>query len=205
MTSSDLSIAVSSTQKQITVRAILLDTVEVANGEAAHRLQSLSSAVRPANALDVVVLVHGGLSDPNAGFPSIVQLQVLYGALAMVRSHLKYSCRLLDHPSVVSLPVFSADEITPTLEMLVSRLKEPLDEGPARPSVWQQLIAHATTAAPIRPLTEHQTHILTSLFPSVKEIEKGTRTTEGQAKIRSYLDPGTAEDIIDFWEDERIV
>ena len=93
----------------------------------------------------------------------------------------------------------------PALENLVSRLKDPIHQDRAKTSVTSQLIAHATTSAPIQPLSQDQAHVVSRLFPSVKDLEKGTRTAEGQAKIRRYLDRATARDIIDFWEDEWIV
>ena len=86
MTSSDLSISVSSMQKQITIRVVLLDTIEVSNGEAARRMESLSSAVRPVNAMDMVMLVHE-TSDVKAGLQSIMRLQNLYDPPVIVEGH----------------------------------------------------------------------------------------------------------------------
>ena len=84
-------------------------------------------------------------------------------------------------------------------------MKESRHQDPARTSVPLQLTAHATTSAPIQPMSKEQAHLISRLFPSIKELEKGTRTSQGQAKLSSYLDPATAKDIIDFWEDEWVV
>ena len=70
MTSSDLNMAISSMQKHLVLRVILLDTVEVSKGDAASRIQTLVSAVRPANAMDVVVLFQNGVPGSNSALPA---------------------------------------------------------------------------------------------------------------------------------------
>ena len=92
-----------------------------------------------------------------------------------------------------------------TLENFVEKLKEPTQDRHTRAALPVQLIAHATASAPDRPLTEHQARIVNDLFPSIRDLERGTRTAEGQDELRAQLNPATAKDIIDFWEDEWIV
>ena len=66
------------------------------------------------------------------------------------------------------------------------------------------LIAHATASAPAKKLWQQDAASLNSIYTSVKELETGTRTAEGRALIHDFLDPSTARDVIDFWEDEYL-
>jgi hypothetical protein len=66
------------------------------------------------------------------------------------------------------------------------------------------LLAHATASAPIRLLSQQQVITLHGMFGTVKELEAGTRTPDGQALIRDLFEPGIARDVIDFWEDEYL-
>lgn len=91
-----------------------------------------------------------------------------------------------------------------TLQDFISKLKGSPPASPPQPPHYAQLIAHATATAPNRLLAEHYTNLLSDLFASIRELEKGTRTEGGQQKIRDYLDSGAARDVIDFWEDEWI-
>ncbi|KAI9870165.1 MAG: hypothetical protein M1823_008829, partial [Watsoniomyces obsoletus] len=104
--------------------------------------------------------------------------------------------------SILPLHAPSVDKIIPTLERFITSLKTPSPTVPERSPVTSQLIAHATASAPTRLLSRDQADTLSELFPSARHLEMGTRTAEGQAKIQKYLDPGTARDVLDFWEDE---
>ena len=82
-------------------------------------------------------------------------------------------------------------------------------QPPTRLSPWQpmftDLISQATASAPEKPLSEHDTNVISDVFSSLKELEEATRTRRGQAKLYDFLDRITAEDIVDFWSDEWIV
>jgi hypothetical protein len=93
----------------------------------------------------------------------------------------------------------------PALEKFIGKLGEPHLEAPAKVLLPRQLMAHATAAAPNRLLSEHQVNRLNQLFPSIRALERGTSTADGQAQIRTYLDAMTARDVVDFWEDEWVV
>lgn len=71
--------------------------------------------------------------------------------------------------------------------------------------MFTDLIAQATASAPAKPLSEHDTNVISDIFPSMKEFEEATKTQRGQAKLSNFLDKATAEDIVDFWSDEWIV
>lgn len=67
-----------------------------------------------------------------------------------------------------------------------------------------KLMAHATASAPTKPLSPRQSITLQSVFATIKELEAGTKTPEGQALIRGFFDAAVARNVIDFWEDEYL-
>jgi hypothetical protein len=78
MTSSDLIIPVQTTHKQMTVRVILIKGEDLATGEAEKRFQGLSTAVRPANPIEIVLLVHDlDQAGAQGCLPAIMRLQKL--------------------------------------------------------------------------------------------------------------------------------
>lgn len=77
MTSTDLAVAVHGTAKHVTLHVLLLEAGDLLTGKAASRLEGLSSAVKPANALEAVILVHEH-TDTNMRLYSITQLQNMF-------------------------------------------------------------------------------------------------------------------------------
>ena len=65
-------------------------------------------------------------------------------------------------------------------------------------------MAHATATAPTKLLTPQEAHTLSSLFPTIMQLEEATRTAVGQAKIHEVLGRVTAERVFEFWQDEYI-
>lgn len=66
------------------------------------------------------------------------------------------------------------------------------------------LVAHATTTAPMQPLSGHDANILTSHFPSLRLLEEATRTSSGRNSLAELLGSAVASNMVDFWEDEWI-
>jgi hypothetical protein len=63
------------------------------------------------------------------------------------------------------------------------------------------LLSHATTTAPHRRLSEHDTNVLSDLFPSFRELSQAMTTREGRDVVREYFDEKTAKGIIEFWRE----
>jgi hypothetical protein len=66
------------------------------------------------------------------------------------------------------------------------------------------LVAHATTTAPMQPLSRPDANILTSHFPSLRLLEEATRTSSGTKSLTELLGPATTKNLVDFWEDEWV-
>lgn len=113
--------------------------------------------------------------------------------------------RLAEYGWPVCLHVNSFDEIMVTLEAFVIKLRSCSTVTTSHPTRSFELISHATAAAPNRLLSKQNSAMLSELFGSIKELEKGTRSEDGQQKILNHLEPGSARDVIDFWEDEWLV
>lgn len=61
------------------------------------------------------------------------------------------------------------------------------------------LLSHATATAPHLPLSEHDTNVLSDLFPSFRTLSQAVTTPEGRDIVREYFDEETARNIIEFW------
>jgi hypothetical protein len=70
-------IRVSASQRQAIVRVLILEAADLSTGEAATRIEKSRTAVRPANALEVVVLILDKQLGPRQSLDDIMQLQVL--------------------------------------------------------------------------------------------------------------------------------
>jgi hypothetical protein len=77
MTSTDLIVRVSGRHKQVIIRVLILEAAELSAGEATTRVERSLTAVRPANAIEVVVLVLDKQSGARQTLDNIMQLQVL--------------------------------------------------------------------------------------------------------------------------------
>ncbi len=109
--------------------------------------------------------------------------------------------------SEVSCPVLPVPDISSLFTMLKDYLNgfQPAIRPMYRAPVVTTLIAQAVASAPAKPLSEHDANVVSDIFSSLREFEEATRTRQGQAKLREFLDKTTAEDVIDFWADEWIV
>ena len=167
----------------------MLTTSEATNEiEVEPKITSFVSAIRPTNALNLIILVNDALQD-DSGLHGLMKLQLL----------------LLDIGHIPTLMAHSTDQVLPLLEKHIEQVKQP-PQSASRPSILPTaLVAHATSTAPAKPLSEHNANILTDLFLSIKQLEEGTRTVQGQENIRSYFDAKTAKEVIEFWEDEWLV
>lgn len=90
------------------------------------------------------------------------------------------------------------------VEAAIRKYLRDTDHGPPWKPIPSNLLAQATASAPSKLLSRQEADTLRSIFGSVKELEAGTRTPEGQVVIKDLFTPATARDIIDFWEDEYL-
>jgi len=104
-----------------------------------------------------------------------------------------------------TIPVLNGAALLHTIQSYVAALQQILRTRQTHSQAPAFLFPHVTTSAPERPLSENTANILNDLFPSVRALEEATRTNEGRTNLRNWLDARTAEEIIDFWEDEWIV
>lgn len=77
MTSTDLTISVQVGTNQVALHVLLFEAKDLYTGEAVRRLEGISSAVRPSQALEVVIFIHDGGDSSNRS-QSIMQLQIMY-------------------------------------------------------------------------------------------------------------------------------
>lgn len=71
-----------------------------------------------------------------------------------------------------------------------------------RPSLADsvKLLSHTTASALSLTLSDHDTNILSDLFPSLRGLSQAVRDPEGQAVIRNYLGDEVALGIAGFWD-----
>ncbi len=115
------------------------------------------------------------------------------------------SASVSKRPLIPTIPILDADTLLPTLQSYMAALQQTPAPRQRHKGSPPFLFPHATTSAPDRILSKDIGNILSDLFPSVRALEKATRSSEGKAKLRDWVDAGTADEIIDFWEDEWIV
>ena len=186
-TATDLTIPINRPQGTGVLGVLILTTAEATKErEAEPKIKSFMSAIRPANSLKLILLVNDASQD--SGLQGLMALQMLLFEFG--------------HPPLL---MASATKVLPLLEKHIQQLKQPL-QPTSHPTVLPtNLIAHATSTAPSRPLSEHDANVLTDLFSSIKEVEAGTRTATGQGIIHDWLDAKTAKGVIEFWADEWLV
>jgi len=102
------------------------------------------------------------------------------------------------------LPISDFSSLFTTIQEYLNGLQT-APQVPHWPPIVTNLIAQATASAPAKPLSEHNANVVSDIFSTFQEFEEATRTKQGQAKLRDYLDSTTAEEIVDFWADEWIV
>jgi hypothetical protein len=92
--------------------------------------------------------------------------------------------------------------LLPSLRVYINDLEkstvmsQALSSEPTMPS---PLLSYATTTAPHIPLSEHDTNILSDLFPSFRDLSQALMTPEGRQLVREYFDEDTARGIIKLW------
>lgn len=106
--------------------------------------------------------------------------------------------RLLPYRPV---PVLFSDSIE-SVQSTLQRQVEALLAAKEMPRPLSALMRRATSAMPGKPLSAQQVDQLQTICPSIRDLEAATRSEEGRALINDFLDPVTARDIVDFWEDE---
>lgn len=125
--------------------------------------------------------------------------------MALVSQRLTFIRLVQQHAIPAHFFVPSAELILPYLEKYLEISQRRL-VIPRRPLVLPTtLIAQATASGPLRPLSEHAANVIRDLFPSLEKLEEGTRSQAGREKIYEYLDKTSADNVIDFWEDEWVV
>lgn len=101
--------------------------------------------------------------------------------------------------------VRAMESLVSTLKKYVAELVHETDLPRHAIPLPTGIVAYATATAPPQPLSEHDANVLTGLFPSIRRLEEGRRTSQGRKMIRDYFDPATEQDLMDFWKDEWIV
>lgn len=67
------------------------------------------------------------------------------------------------------------------------------------------LVSHATSSAPIQPLSNQDADVLIDTFPSLGSLEQGTRGVDGTRTLVDCLGSSTAFYLAEFWEDEWLI
>lgn len=105
-----------------------------------------------------------------------------------------------------ALPVPGVSLLLTTLDAYLREIKSPPPKlDPTPPISACLLLPYATASAPMKPLSEHNSNVVSDTFSSLRALEEATRTQQGQAQLCNLVGRITAEDIVDFWADEWIV
>lgn len=112
--------------------------------------------------------------------------------------------RLLQHIAI-PIPILAVPHVNALFSSLQGYIKDlekstevaqtlsPLSTMPT------SLLSHAVATAPHLPLSEHDTNVLSDLFPSFRALSQALMTPEGRDTVREYFDEETARGIIEFW------
>lgn len=65
------------------------------------------------------------------------------------------------------------------------------------------LLSHTTAFISLQPLLEHDTNVLSDLFPSMRALSQAICSHEGQATVREYLGDEVALGVVRFWDRDR--
>ncbi|KAK5258721.1 hypothetical protein LTR40_007350 [Exophiala xenobiotica] len=98
----------------------------------------------------------------------------------------------------------SVESILPVLERYMKEFDVRQQTQLQKTPDLTTLVAHATTTAPMQPLSPHDANILTSHFRSLRHLEEATRTSSGRKGLTELLGPAVTKNLVDFWEDEWI-
>lgn len=187
--------------KTVPVDALTLCNEDFSNGDVKQKLEKYIADPKAADVVEFIVI----FTTPNAGgdcsnqLAHLSQVQMLYVRPTALSTTID-TYRLFD---LKPRPVLLADSPM-HVETILRRSLDHTSSmpSPRRPAL--SLLSHATAAAPRRPLSRSETTTLHSIFASIKELEAGTRTSDGRALIGDFLNPTATRDVIDFWEDEYL-
>jgi len=110
----------------------------------------------------------------------------------------------MDYGNLPIVHAHTAIEVIPTIQKHLEKFTSDFMTSSTPLVTPAVMMAHATASAPLRLLAEHDVFALRTVFHSIRELELGTRTPEGQTLINEVLDAATAKDVVDFWVDEWI-
>ena len=65
------------------------------------------------------------------------------------------------------------------------------------------LLSHTTTFISSYSSSEHNTNILSDLFPSLRALSRAVRSHEGQVIVKEYLGDEVALGVVGFWNRDR--
>ncbi|XHG03377.1 hypothetical protein AWENTII_006686 [Aspergillus wentii] len=66
------------------------------------------------------------------------------------------------------------------------------------------LLSQTTKFGGSRGLSEHDTNVLSDLFPSLGAMSQAVRTQEGRAVLQDYFGDRIMGEIVGFWEDDGV-
>lgn len=193
---------------QVSGKAVLVDALtlcdeDLSSGRVKQKLEDYIADPKAANVVELVVVfkapkANGDCSDQLLHLSQVQMLYVQESPWLCLQP--LTLTRLLD---MQPRPVLLADSPVHVETLLRTHLAHTTSvPPPQRPAV--SLLSHATAAAPRRPLSALETATLHGIFASIKELETGTRTSDGRALIGDFFNPATTRDVIDFWEDEYL-
>ena len=64
------------------------------------------------------------------------------------------------------------------------------------------LLSYTTAPAPVLALSEHDTNILSDLFPSMRALNQAVCSQEGQVVIADYLGEEVTRGLVAFWQQD---
>jgi hypothetical protein len=62
-----------------------------------------------------------------------------------------------------------------------------------------EILSHATITTPERPLNQHDTYILSDLFPSIRALCHGVRARQSVRLLHEYFGVQKAREVMEFW------
>src|SRR5262245_61322999 len=101
------------------------------------------------------------------------------------------------------IPILGPANLLPSLEAYIKDLNISPQLHPSLP-MPTLLLSHAAVAAPYCCLTEHNTNVLSDLFPSLCALSIAVKTNNGKDILAEYFDNETVRRIIGFWDKDMI-
>ncbi|KAI4245922.1 MAG: hypothetical protein LQ352_006480 [Teloschistes flavicans] len=100
------------------------------------------------------------------------------------------------------LPVVSSSQLFPLLNTYIGS-STPMHQAVAIPSS-RTLLQQVTATAPMRPLTEHSTNVLSDICHSIGEVANMSSNGRGRQILEDFLGDEDAKNIESFWAEEWI-